>query len=359
MNTMPNQLKQFREDRLSRILDEGTPQLLDQPLIKRSLAVVAVASSWITFATLLIATNPQVSDDFRSLTRLRMFASAAMAISFLLLRVSMRRVTSLPNEFLDERELANRDWAFRTGYTVIRRVGLALALMLISFLVVSPFIQVPRGPSSDLLWLFHFNNSLLGYVTQLVSTTGPVMYFAWVAFLLTYVAYSFPLVLLAWREAREGVVIQGRCPDQSNLHKLATRYFRKLWRVVIFGALTIASMYSFSVFQYGYIWVIFAWVTYGVYVYFWAIYKLGSTLIALRNPALGQNIRFVRQSLLRAFTTSAITGALIVFVFAFANQLNLNILPAFFFGFASVILHIYCFALVRRIAYMTASEKGN
>jgi hypothetical protein len=357
MSSITRQIKEFREDRISRILDEGTPQLLNQPLVKRALAVSAVASSWLTFITLLIATHPQVSGDFRTLAQWRIAFAAVMVLSFLLLRVAMRRVTALPEEFLDEREITNRVWAFRTGYLVIRRVALGVAISLVGFLAISLFVEVPPIPGANAMWFYNLNQSVVGYVTELFSTTGPFVYLAWLAFVMTYNAYVFPLILLAWREANEGIVIHGRLPEVSELHSLSTRYFRKLWRVVIFGLFTFASLFTFSVFSYGYFWVIFAWSAYSLYVYVWAGYQLVKTLISLQNPKPGEEVRSATRSLLTAFTLSAVSGAFIIVVFCFAAQLGLNIGAAFVCGLSSVIFHAYGFALVRRIAYIIAESK--
>jgi uncharacterized membrane protein (DUF485 family) len=357
MSSITRQIKEFREDRISRILDEGTPQLLDQPLVKRVLAVSAVASSWLTFITLLIATHPEVSGDFRTLAQWRIVFATVMALSFLLLRVAMRRLTSLPEEFLDEREITNRVWAFRTGYLVIRRVALGVAIALVGFLVISRFVEVEPAPGSDVMWFYNLDQSVVGYVTELFSTTGPFVYLAWLAFVMTYNAYVFPLILLAWREANEGIVIQGRRPEVSKLHALSTRYFRKLWRVAIFGLFTFASMFTYSLFSYGYIWVIFAWSAYSLYVYVWASFQLVKTLLSLQNPKLGDEVKSATRSLLTAFTLSAFSGAFIIVVLCFANQLGLNIGAALLCGFASVVFHAYGFALVRRIAYILAADK--
>jgi hypothetical protein len=357
MSSITRQIKEFREDRISRILDEGTPQLLNQPLLKRALAVTAVASSWLTFITLIIATHPQVSGDFRTLAQWRIVFAAVMVLSFLLLRVAMRRVTSLPEEFLDEREITNRVWAFRTGYLVIRRVALGAAVALVGFLVISRFVEVAPAPGANVMWLYNLNQSAVGYVTELFSTTGPFVYLAWLAFVMAYNAYVFPLILLAWREANEGIVIHGRRPEVSRLHSLSTSYFRKLWRVAIFGFLTIASMFTFSVFSYGYIWVIIAWSAYSLYVYVWASYQLAKTLLSLQDPKLGAGVKSATRSLLATFTLSAVAGAFILVVFCFGNQLGLNIGAAFLCGFASVIFHAYGFALVRRIAYIIAANE--
>ena len=80
---------------------------------------------------------------------------------------------------------------------------LAVVLVaLIGFLVVSHFLQVSPATNWDEMWLYKLNLSVTTYVTLLISSTGPIMYFAWLSFLLAYVAYSFPLILLGWREAR-------------------------------------------------------------------------------------------------------------------------------------------------------------
>lgn len=356
MNAITNLLREFRKDRISRILDEGSPQLLNQPLIKKALAFAAVVASWVTFITLLVAADPRVSDDFKTLAKFRVIAALAMILSFLLLRVSMRRITSLPEEFLDEREIRNRDWAFKTGYMVIRRVGLGLCMALIGFLVVSHFLQVSPATNWDEMWLYKLNLSVTTYVTLLISSTGPIMYFAWLSFLLAYVAYSFPLILLGWREAQENIVVEGLRPDQSELHSIATRYFRKLWRVTIFALIALASVFTFDLFTYGFMWVIFAWVGYSTYVFFWASITLVKVALKLKEPGFGGALQLPKRSILVAYLGSSISGIAILVSLIVRIGSEAGITAAFELGVVSVLLHIYGFASVRRAAYIIADS---
>jgi hypothetical protein len=130
------------------------------------------------------------------------FSPVILLTCLLLLRSSMRRITSLPDEYLDELEIVNRDWAFKTGYLVIRRVGLVLTVVgfitLFTLYVTTPRTwewPSPKHPLQDV------QDALAGYFAGLTAGGGLAFYFQVIG-LLTYVAYSFPIILLAWRESK-------------------------------------------------------------------------------------------------------------------------------------------------------------
>ena len=195
------------------MLEAKRRSLLTSPWMRRTLSLVAIISSYAVLATLLIPTPYTISKtnriyadheamkdnwlyDFRDTTQ--GFALLFLIWSYVLLRISMRRVTLLPNEYLDELQITNRDWAFKTGYLVVRRVGLALALVF-GFLALfgrqlSGF-SAGNGPTPEAFRAFE------RYVADL-STQDPLGFYFKAFLLLAFIAYSYPLILLAWREAR-------------------------------------------------------------------------------------------------------------------------------------------------------------
>ncbi len=144
--------------------------------------------------------------------------------SFILLRISMRRVNLLPNEYLDERQIANRDWAFKAGYLVVRRIGFAVAL-LFAFLAVfgNEMAQSTAGYSTTAKSF----RALERYLSDL-SMEDPFGFYFRGFLLLAFVAYSFPLILLAWREARfPEPVPEVREPKVLNPRETSAKFYYK------------------------------------------------------------------------------------------------------------------------------------
>jgi len=139
----PSIFAEIRAARVERILEAKQSRLLTSPWMRRTLSLVAIISSYAVMATLLIPTPYTISktnriyNDYEAIQGNWIYevrdTTQGLAIllliwSFILLRISMRRVTLLPNEYLDELQITNRDWAFKNGYLVVRRIGLGVAI---------------------------------------------------------------------------------------------------------------------------------------------------------------------------------------------------------------------------------------
>jgi len=137
----PSIFAEIRNARVERILEAKQSRLLTSPWMRRTLSLVAIISSYAVMATLLIPTPYTISktnriyNDYEAIQgnwiyevrdTTQGFAILLLIWSFFLLRISMRRVTLLPNEYLDELQITNRDWAFKSGYLVVRRIGLEM-----------------------------------------------------------------------------------------------------------------------------------------------------------------------------------------------------------------------------------------
>ena len=243
---------ELRNVRVERILEAKQSRVLTSPWMRRTLSLIAIISSYAVLATLLIPTpyiisktnrirpNHELMDanwiyDFRDTTQ--GLALLLLIWSFILLRISMRRVTLLPNEYLDELQITNRDWAFKTGYLVVRRIGFGVAL-LFAFLatVGNQFTRFSAGygriPTAF--------RTLERYISDL-STEDPFGFYFKAFLLLAFVAYSFPLILLAWREARFPEAVPEARNDQeakelSAEARKANFYFSALKWILIFMA---------------------------------------------------------------------------------------------------------------------------
>lgn len=242
----------LRNLRVERILAAKQSRVLTSPWMRRTLALVAILSSYAVLATLLIPTPYTISKtnrvyadydamkdnwlyDFRDTTQ--GFALLFLIWSYILLRMSMRRVTLLPNEYLDELHITNRDWAFKTGYLVVRRSGLAVALLFAFLATVGNQMTGFSGGYGSTAKAFKALERLLSDL----SVEDPFGFYFKVFLLLAFVAYSFPLILLAWREARFPEVV----PEARNGHEAkelssearkAKFYFAALKWILIFMA---------------------------------------------------------------------------------------------------------------------------
>lgn len=162
-------------------------KVTDSALVKRASAAAAVVSSYyLLFLALQLGT-------FES--RLIPIAASVvvMITSVLVLRTSTHRITTLDDDQLDEREVEVRNWAFRTGYLVVRRVG--LSLVVVSGIVTIAGLYVSGSPLQSIY------DATANYLHELVGQTPWVLLTVLIG-LLTYVAYSFPLVLIAWQDAK-------------------------------------------------------------------------------------------------------------------------------------------------------------
>ena len=151
--------------------------------------------------------------------------------SFILLRISMRRVTLLPNEYLDELQITNRDWAYKNGYLVVRRIGLGVAIFF-AFLATfgNQMTRFSAGNGPVVKGWRAFER----YLTDL-SVEDPFSFYFKAFLLLTFVAYSFPIILLAWREARFPEVIPEveEAREYSPKEKTANFYFKAIKWIVV------------------------------------------------------------------------------------------------------------------------------
>lgn len=241
---------ELRNARIEQILNAKQSRVLTSPWMRRLLSIIAVISSYVVLATLLIPTPYTISKtnriyaDYELIEKNWLYGfrdiSQGVALllliwSFVLLRMSMRRVTLLPDEYLDELQIANRDWAFKAGYLVVRRIGLGVAL-LFGFLATfgNAFVGFTAGygPTPKTF------RAIERYISDL-SMEDPFGFYFKGFMLLAFVAYSFPLILLAWREARftESVPEVQETKELSEKERNAKFYFSSLKWLVIFMAI--------------------------------------------------------------------------------------------------------------------------
>ena len=294
-------LADMRKAKIERLLSTPPSGFWISKGYRRTLSVVSVLLSYYYLITLLLPVsisemlqNPLRADDgvlylddldasenfiyefANVLTGMGTFSPVILLTCLLLLRSSMRRITSLPDEYLDELEIVNRDWAFKTGYLVIRRVGLALTVIgfstLFILLVTRPRTWDWPSPKHPLQGI---EDALANYFDGLTDGGSLAFYFQVIG-LLTYVAYAFPIILLAWRESKFNEPI----PQVENLVFKEAPVFVKqyLKRVLIVVGGFIASICIGWFVPYAFMnglaimaIILTAW--FGLYVYIWSSIK--------------------------------------------------------------------------------------
>ncbi len=308
MKTPGSLLSDMRTAKIERLLSSPPSGFWVSKGYRRTLSVVSVVFSYYYLITLLIPIteilhNPLRGKDGINIDKLDAserfiyeFAYVLAGIGtlsplilltcLLLLRSSIRRITSLPNEYLDELEIANRDWAFKTGYLVIRRVGLALTVIgfatLFTLYVTTPRTWEWPGPKHPLQ---EVKDALVAYFESLTADGVLDFYFQVIA-LLTYVAYAFPVILLAWRESKfneplpkveNQVFKQAQAFEKAYLKRVLIVVLGFLGSILIGWLVPYALMNGLAIMAA----VLTAW--FGVYVYIWSSIKTVEILKAVKT----------------------------------------------------------------------------
>lgn len=330
MTSKPNVFGRMRNARIERILSTPPSGIMVSPWFRRFLSITAVVVSYLYLATLLVPLQgvwaaiyvdeqPASIADLNGtqlslfvlaavLSYIKFYGPAILLVAFLLLRRSMRRVTSLPDEYLDEREMANRDWAFRTGYLVIRRVGLALTAVFffVNALGYSPVSGEFSKKEDTVIAVKAFNEYLISLTSANtdpelgLTPNNAVIFYAHMIALLAYVAYSFPLILLAWREAKAKDVTprQVSQPVTKKARTFASDYFRRILILLalitslvviqIIGILLVPALGNWMLFTGGLIYSFIGIVAFGLFIYIWASVKTASALLQARKNRYNQ-----------------------------------------------------------------------
>lgn len=332
-------LEAWKARRIERILNAPESRVLAIGWVKRLLCVIVVVASYANlFGLLISATYEQY--DWRMTKNSLVFLSPFVMISaFLLLRKAMRKITSLPDEHLDERQIANRDWAFKLGYLVVRRIGLGmvvgfLTLTLISWINNLSHSSVTRSFELQETPIFKAEAWFQHYVESLLIQAGALGFGFAIFFLLTFVAYSFPLILLAWREARFSTVPNLVSPETlaSTLTANTRRYF---WQLLAAGLMLPLSILT-SVLSPVLLWyLLFIWLGFSLYLYFWGLVKIGAALRELQGRSKALLWLTLASSLLGIWVPVALFSPLLAdlpltsaYVAVFPTRLQLVFMPA-------------------------------
>jgi len=269
---MINPLITLRERRVKRLANWPTNPLLGLPWTKRILSVLVVIGSWLHFLSLLpIRPYGYLASSFEGL--FAFLLPAATLMCFGLLRASVVRMAALPDELLDEREVASRDWAYRLGYLVVRRLGLSLVIGIIVFMVAMNVWGDPspggmwNGPNMDAQGFLYLRD-LADFIKSFFAY-GALERVLQLLALLTFTAYSFPIILLGWKEAKNSEKHEPiNVPETLQL--ISTEYFAKLRRLGIAVIVNIVIFSLSSKWGWNFFFIV---LFYALYVFSWAMLK--------------------------------------------------------------------------------------
>lgn len=354
MNTIKKYWDTYQAKRVDHLLNWPTSRLLSNPWVKRFLAATAVISSW----SYLILLTPGIFRGFDSPVPYQMLSALIMISSFMLLRQSVKRITSLPDDYLDEREIENRDWAYRLGYLVVRRLGLFATLGLIVF----GFLVKFGGYSITIESITDFPDSPLRGAYQEASdfirayfALTPLENILMIMILLTYVAYSFPVILLAWREARVKPIVQPLAGWQDALRRYSKGYFARLIRVV--WLLPISLFLVIDHLQDFWINLIVLTQLYVMYAFLWAVFIQFEVLEKLRPFVSDDSVLLKKRRVLQGMAYAVVVIAISV---AFSTVLvglytanpysNVAVLVLF-------VLQVFSFTFVAKMARRGGDSK--
>lgn len=347
MNTIKKFWDDYQAKRIDHILNWPSSRVLTNRWVKRTLAVLAVVSSW----SFLFLLTPGLFPALSSPVPYQLLSGLVMLSSFMLLRQSVRRITSLPDEYLDEREIENRDWAYRLGYLVVRRIGLFLTVGLFAFelltaigghsITIETITEYPESPAKDLY--LQASDFIRSYFAL-----SPVIDLLMILLLLTFVAYSFPVILLAWRESNMQQFAQPATDWHDALRRYSKGYFTRLTRTLWVFLLTLGAVIG----HLQDFWLNLAAFTlaYLTYVYFWAMVIMFEIIGKLKPFAeVGSAVAKQRKTL-QVLTYVSIGIGITVPISSWYTGLYASDPYSFFAVLGLLVLQVVSFSVARKMA---------
>lgn len=360
MNSIKVFLGKSREKRILKILNLPNLGWLEIGWVKRLLAVIAVLSSWTFLFTLFFGDNKVPGLYWwPGLWSLKGLVTALMLISFLLLRASLRKISSLPDEYLDERQISDRDWAYRLGYLVVRRIGYGITLLLaISLPVYGVYRALVMDARGYPTAVWDPYREVSQFITSFFEG-DPIWQTFTVIGLLTYVAYSFPVILLAWRDAKnfnaEDIALEDAANWEGVIRNAVSGYYLRLRRIG-YGLLLALAVGTIPGLATAYAWMypVIITIFYAVYVYAWGTFKQAHVVKVLGYDSIPDDIKTERQKQDGLFVASALLGLLIfvcmILAILFPQVVaGWAILVMFWGGVVLLVIHITAFAALKEL----------
>jgi hypothetical protein len=205
----------FRINRYNRAVSDQSWNFFGGRIFLFILVIGSVVTSWTYFVFSIAKWNKGFAFESDKYTELLL---ALMLACYFGLRKALARIATAPAGALDERDLELRNDAFRMAYLVIRRVGLGFVLISSAILGINGvfyrnFVTRPSyfDPYRDVTLVKWLSDSLV----DLMDSGRGIWILLSVLITLTYCAYSFPLVILGWRQAIDQKIRVSGAPEYS------------------------------------------------------------------------------------------------------------------------------------------------
>jgi hypothetical protein len=234
MSKLGEKFATFRINRYNRAVSDQSWNFFGGRIFLFILVIGSVVTSWTYFVFSIAKWNKGFAFESDKYTELLL---ALMLACYVGLRKALARIATAPAGALDERDLELRNDAFRMAYLVIRRVGLGFVLVSSAVLGINGvfyrnFVTRPSyfDPYRDVTLVKWLSDSLV----DLMDSGRGIWILLSALITLTYCAYSFPLVILGWRQAIGQKVRISGAPEYENFEdwslamKRVTSNFAKL-----------------------------------------------------------------------------------------------------------------------------------
>lgn len=371
MNNLQKFMDRNRTERIERVLNEPIRGLLARRSTRRALAVAAVLASWTYFIALLIPNDLTNVPELIVKGYIEQSALLIMLSTYALMRKAVRRITTLPDRYLDELQIQNRDWAFSLGYLIVRRVGLTITIAFVLFSIASSLanrIHNLNNPNqlfdpvmqSWQLWIADYIKSYFE-VSPLTSAANIII-------LLTYVAYSFPIILLTWRESSRVEDNYTVTNYPASLLRVSRGYFVRLTILGVAIAISLVGLPlgdgRVKMFILGNMLV--PTIVYALYVYAWGLSKQWLSFNELSAIGTASNFQNDAKSVKRLFFLTAGLGLSIglsmfsVFFgyWLFRDLVGWLLLYSIIAGIILAIIHAIAFTAIDGIGQRAISQVG-
>lgn len=201
MSKLGERFAAFRIKRYNRAVSDQSWNFFGGRIFLLILVIGSIATSWTYFVFSIAKWNKGFAFESDKYTELLL---VLMLACYFGLRKALARIATAPAGALDERDLELRNDAFRMAYLVIRRVGLGLVLFSSAILGINGVFYrnfVTRPSYFDAYRDVSLVKWLSDSLVDLMDSGRGIWILLSILITLTYCAYSFPLVILGWRQA--------------------------------------------------------------------------------------------------------------------------------------------------------------
>ena len=209
MSTSLEKISSRRQRQIDKLLRDTLWDIVRTPKAQRNLVLIALIAP----AVLALGYITYFGGTFFLV--LGIACALVIAVSGTLLQKSVRKITVLPDHYLDERQIVLRNRAFRVAYRRLSKAGFGIWIIGFAFVFTSRL-----GVFTDLrYWVDKNSGTLLANGHETQNFTQWLVYWTWsqlersvsnawggyflVTILIWYV-WITPIAIIAWNEARQG-----------------------------------------------------------------------------------------------------------------------------------------------------------